>query len=327
MIHITTTVVMLLGNVDFGNWSAALLLNSFFRWPTQVFIIISGFLLLNSSKVSNWREFYKRRLDKILIPLVFWLVFYYFFRYWLDGGTFSVFDFLSEVWTGGTYYHLYFLFLIAGLYLVSPFVARIKNILNKERLKYVGGLLLLLGFVYSVAFVWFGLPQLNYAVTLFIPYLGIYMYGFLFEKIKFDKKTFVLVLLGIVVFGFINWLMSKYLIIKLGFSDQGFYMLNRLSLVNILMAVGIFNLFRSIDLDKILTENTKKILRVLSDLCLGAYLIHPAILEIFLRVNVFKQNMMNQPVIWIGYSFLLTVLVSYGLVFVIKKIKILNRVV
>jgi len=78
LIHITTTVVTSSGTVDFGSWTTALFLNSYSRWPTLVFIMVSGYLLLNSSKVGNVKEFYKRRLDKILIPLVFWFTFYYF---------------------------------------------------------------------------------------------------------------------------------------------------------------------------------------------------------------------------------------------------------
>lgn len=46
------------------------------RWCVPVFVMISGALLLDSSKQEALGVFYRKRMVRILWPLVFWSVFY-----------------------------------------------------------------------------------------------------------------------------------------------------------------------------------------------------------------------------------------------------------
>ncbi|WP_415186318.1 acyltransferase family protein [Shimwellia blattae] len=48
--------------------------NSFARWCVPVFIMLSGYLLLH--KEEGFYVFYRKRLSRILIPLIFWSFFY-----------------------------------------------------------------------------------------------------------------------------------------------------------------------------------------------------------------------------------------------------------
>ena len=61
--------------LDF-NWWTANLFDSSARWCVPVFVMISGYLLLSPEKNYTTLDFYKKRINRIIIPLIFWTVFF-----------------------------------------------------------------------------------------------------------------------------------------------------------------------------------------------------------------------------------------------------------
>jgi surface polysaccharide O-acyltransferase-like enzyme len=83
-----------------------------------IFVILSGALLLTDARPSGPRNFYARRAVRILLPLLFWTGFYVVYRHVYDHiGPGELF---KDTVKGYPYYHLWFLYMIIGLYAVTP---------------------------------------------------------------------------------------------------------------------------------------------------------------------------------------------------------------
>ncbi|MEP7293634.1 MAG: acyltransferase family protein, partial [Chloroflexota bacterium] len=98
---------------------------AFTHWCLPVFIMITGYLLLSKPVEDSDTPFtfYKRRFGRLLIPLAFWSVFYLIFRYYQQGPYTLTFA-IERVVTGRPFYHLWYIYMLVGLYLVSPFISR-----------------------------------------------------------------------------------------------------------------------------------------------------------------------------------------------------------
>ena len=88
------------------------------RWAVPVFVMVSGALLLGERKSFTPKEFYVRRAGRILVPLIFWTIVYLIFRRLRShtGGT----ALLTDTIKGVPYGHLWFLYMLMGLYAVTP---------------------------------------------------------------------------------------------------------------------------------------------------------------------------------------------------------------
>jgi len=100
-----------------------------------LFILLSGSLLLN--KKYSLLVFYKKRILKILLPAFFWVTFYSLFRlatdYFNSGNLEYLLILKNSIGMGGwPYYHLWYLYLIFLLYIISPFLQKIHFLFGKK---------------------------------------------------------------------------------------------------------------------------------------------------------------------------------------------------
>jgi len=83
-----------------------------------LFFMISGFLLLG--KVEPIKIFLKKRMKKIIIPLMVWSVIYILWHaYYSNSSVINLKSFYSVLFTPASY-HLWFLYALIGLYLYMP---------------------------------------------------------------------------------------------------------------------------------------------------------------------------------------------------------------
>jgi len=85
-------------------------------------LMISGALMLGDSRPMELKKFYGKRLMKILIPLLAWSFVYYLLLILQAGGTLDLNTFLKRFFTGLWSGPLWFLYMIAGVYLMVPFL-------------------------------------------------------------------------------------------------------------------------------------------------------------------------------------------------------------
>ena len=182
------------------------------RICVPLFIMISGYLLLGTGKAISPLAFYERMLPRIGVPFMTWTLIYFI---WKHSGTATGPSFrtmVSEIAGGPVYYHLWYLYLMLGVYLATPFLDRIFNTLNQTEF------VLFLGLWYFFATLvpwleWFGKFSLPVPSSIFGSYFGFFMFGGWSRRITLQgRQPMVLVIvctgivaLTIVATGLMSW--------------------------------------------------------------------------------------------------------------------------
>ena len=165
----------------YGNstWLVANLYDSAARWCVPVFVMISGALLLNPDTPANPRRFYERRAARICTPLIFWTLFYLGWRTllgWWDDGQADFSFWPSKVAEGAPYYHLWYLYMLMGLYLFTPLVRMLYQRSQPATRQYlmigILGIAILDALYRQTLEVGHG-----FFLTWFLPYLGYFLAG------------------------------------------------------------------------------------------------------------------------------------------------------
>lgn len=122
IVHAASQVFV--GSFYSGGWIAANFFESFFRLGVPSFLMISGSLHLNPEREIEWGKFYKKVFLHIIVPLLFWSLAYYLLIPLIqhEAVTFNFMEFLARFLDSNVYWHLYFMYIIIGLYILTPFL-------------------------------------------------------------------------------------------------------------------------------------------------------------------------------------------------------------
>lgn len=103
---------------SFGDyWWVSLTYDTLTRSSVPVFFMLSGALLLKKNEPPLL--FFKKRISKIIIPLIFWSYVYLLYRKYYVGET-NLSLSVREIINGPVYYHLWFVYSILSVYLFIP---------------------------------------------------------------------------------------------------------------------------------------------------------------------------------------------------------------
>lgn len=120
MLHISGNYVLQFGVIDTTAWWVMNIIDSFSRPAVPLFVMLSGMLLLDSSKKEGIGCFLKGRLARVGIPLVVWSVIYQIWRVIYYGELLGIQQVIVGPIQGPVYPHLWFVYMILGLYLLTP---------------------------------------------------------------------------------------------------------------------------------------------------------------------------------------------------------------
>ena len=319
IMHVTSLVYYKLDLIGYKWWLVTNGLNWILKWGTPVFVMISGYFLLNSDNSNNPKTFYKRRLSKILVPYVFWCLIYYIINKGV-GSLATPKDFFDQLWHSGTEYHLYFINVMFGLYLVTPLIKRL--ILNKN-LNVIVPILFLGSALYLVLYSFFGFPQVSNIFNWFLPYLGYYLAGYWIGKKSPPKHPLRLIAISSLLL-IIGVLITRKTFFLYTSQEMVLVLVKHFSIPVIIAANFLF--YVAINLSNHRLSLFKKIAR-LSELSLGVYLIHPIWLLMFKNTKFFSTAFSTNYSLWLFGLIFLCVFFSFLSIYLIKKIPILNKLV
>ncbi|MEA5616266.1 acyltransferase family protein [Cronbergia sp. UHCC 0137] len=283
-IHITQYSVRTSTSLDIAWWSLNIG-QSLSIWAVPAFIMLSGALLLSPQSLDESPlVFYKKRLLRIGIPLLFWGVVYFFLeKKWSPD--ISLEYLIDDLWHGHISWHLYFLFAILGLYLLTPWLRLLIKKISTKREELI--LIIILLFITTCVDSYNQIFQLwKWHGTLrWVSYLGYYLVGrFLLCHTIDNIRIFII----LSVTGLISNIMGRYLEMLFQTGASGFFYSNLYSSVTVMIfSIGIFGML--IYLTKEITENSKivKICRLLAPSTFGVYLVHILIgQELHFRFNL-----------------------------------------
>jgi surface polysaccharide O-acyltransferase-like enzyme len=191
LIHVLAPTVEGRG-VDVGSapWWLANALNSASRWSVPVFLMISGALALDPRRVSRPRDFYRRRWQRIGIPLVVWTAVYLAFRALVLQPDLTAAEAAQSVGRGAPFLQLYFLYILAALALITPFLKVITRHATWRMVLGFGAVMLLLGVVDQLLVYALGVGEPT-AVTRFLPFTGYYVLGWALRDVVLRRRGVV----------------------------------------------------------------------------------------------------------------------------------------
>lgn len=258
-----------------SSWWVGNLYDALVRWCVPVFVMISGALLLDPSKKEDVSEFLRKRLSRILLPLLAWSVFYAFWAALRAQTGAPRLDFTrlaGVVLSGDAYFHLWFLYMMVGLYLFVPFLR--KTIHTTCRFDLAVLVLLLFAFAgLNAVVVYQGFTTSILFTNGFLSYLPYFMLGHLVRvSVGHGARRRWWSLFGLAV---VLTALGCYVVASRQGLFAGLYFYDYLSVTVIPMSVSLFCLLKFWDKPM----GSPGFTRQLSALTLGVYLIHPVFLE------------------------------------------------
>lgn len=263
-----------------GTWWVAAIIDIGSIWVVPVFVMVSGALLLSPrAHADGPAAFYVKRLLRLGPAFVVWQIFYIVVvRILISHEQLTVVQTIGLVVDGKAYTQLYFLWLIAGLYLIAPVLAAFLGGGGQRRALVFAGSVLL----FSVAVVGlsglstlFGDPHpivLN-ALTQWLPYVGFFLAGWALRTVVLSRGwtvaaalvTAALLAEAIWQYGTVSrpsWLQAV--------SPVGYY-----GAVVAAAALGVFVVVQSVFSRVVqLRERPARMLAELSDAAFGVFLVH-----------------------------------------------------
>jgi surface polysaccharide O-acyltransferase-like enzyme len=168
-------------------WWSANFWDSFTRPSVPLFVMLSGFLLLGKDYELGF--FFKRRFTRVVIPALFWMGIYMLYGYLAHGVPGTIGEALLRLVEGPVHYHLWFVYLIIGLYLVYPILRPWVRTASELDFLYFIGMWFIGTSVYKILHVFFDV-QLGIYLELFTNNAGYFVLGYyLGEKITLNGAS------------------------------------------------------------------------------------------------------------------------------------------
>jgi len=304
------------------NWWAANIYDSASRWSVPVLVMVSGALLLAPDKSQDIVAFYRRRAQRIGPPLVFWTVVYLALTAWqasVAGAPVPISALLLKAISGTPYYHLWFLYMLAGLYLVAPFVQRAISACTAREV------LLLVILTFVLAAIWqadtkLGSNDPGVVTGWFLRFLPLFVFGY-YLRIT-DRHPGWPAMLSVFLASVLATSIGFWFIFGQFESLFGFYMFSYLSVSVIPMSISAIFILKTIDAR---IGAPRKWIGKLAALSFGIYLIHPLVIELVAGINDQVQRLGG--LVSIPVFSVLVFLVSAALSALVRRIPFLRRTV
>ncbi len=279
-----------------------------------IFVMISGYLLLNPKKELSYKDILKKYVLKAVLALI------------VFG---SVFIALEEIFTykaisiniipkiilglinGEVWAHMWYLYMLITLYLLTPLIRRVVST-DKKELKYILIILFLLSILIPTLN---EIPKIN--MTLYIScssYVFYYILGYYLGNYDQSKKVrYSLYIASIISIAFV-------IVANIFESSIVSPTYNALHLLPI--GVGVFVLVKNIFKNR----ESSNLLETIGNCSLGIYILHQFFINVVFKLLKLKWIVIHPYIGLLIYSFLIFLL-TFMVVYIMKKIKVFDKIV
>lgn len=299
-------------------------------WSVPVFVMISGALFLDNAKPLSLGKLYGSSLKKLVTAFLFWSFIYALEKLLMGEGLREAGEMLLQ-----GRYHMWYLFLIGGLYILTPLLRKITE--SRQLTEYFLGAFFLLRIF---------LP----GMISFLRYVNLPHTAFLLDTLSTQLVTMEFGFTGIYTFYYVlGFYLAKYEIsprwrkaswaaaigayaVAVGFLFRNARLTGSGSkpfdytLLALAMTVGLFLFAKYVLGTKTLKEKTVQRIRILSKYTFGVYLVHALVLS-QLR-DTFRLNTLTfDPIVSILLIEFLAAVLSFCLSAALNRIPILRKYV
>jgi surface polysaccharide O-acyltransferase-like enzyme len=306
-------------------WWTENIYNTLARPSVPLFVLLSGSLLLQPSKIEPLSTFFKKRFKRIGLPFLFWGIAYFAWRLFVNHEELSLNSILQGIFIG-PYFHFWFLYMLFGLYLITPILRVIVAYSDRKLLGFFI-LLWFLGVAVAPVLSLFTNYSLESNIFVILGWVGYYLLGVYMLQVRLSStKLFILLIIGL------TWTaVGTYFMTAFFGGIRSYYFYDYLSASVILTSVALFQLLRTFSTIRleINSPRTSRLLHQISQNTLPIYLFHVMILESLqkgyfgFKISVTTLN----PAIEIPLIALFTLVICLAVISLLNRIPFLKKAI
>ena len=159
-------------------WWTSNVWDSICRPSVPLFVMLSGWLLFQ--KKYEIGSFFKKRFTRVVVPGIVWGVIYLVFTNFWEGKPATFREAGLMLLEGPTHYHLWFIYLIIGLYAAYPFISPWVRTANEQEFRFFFGIAVFSVFFYKILDELVGIKMgfyLDFFSNQLIYFIGGYYFG------------------------------------------------------------------------------------------------------------------------------------------------------
>ncbi len=294
VVFLHTAAGSLRGNLGSPVWHFSNIITAVMSTSVPIFFMISGAVLLSNAKTLSVSYTLKKRLTKVLIPFIVWslvAVAYYAALSYKANGAVDIGAALKRLINmpgQPTTVHLWFMYALIPLYILSPILKRLVDSMDRKLVFYVLALWIIFGSIlptiaafmpeaYRPLFVLNGSYNLNFMTG----YAGYFIAGYYLMEYKGNvSKEFIaaIILADTVIISIGTWWKTS------GAAVYSEMFKSYSKLFMLILSVAIFLLFKEMLKGRRLPGLASRLVQFMSGLSFGIYLLHNLLVDLISRI-------------------------------------------
>jgi surface polysaccharide O-acyltransferase-like enzyme len=300
------------------------------RFAVPLFLMISGTLLLN--KKYDFSQFIKKRYPRVIIPFLFWGLIYMAYSLIMKdgisiGSLTTLIPGYIKMFLGvrGYLTHYWYVWLILSIYLIIPIINKWIKFSDLREIEYF----LIIWIIVSI-FETFSIPFYNIDLRYFSGPIGLVILGYYLNNK--ENKILNNTILWLIIF-IVSSAIRIFFAYNLTIDLNKFIVLDFYNILSIIQVASLFLFVKNFNtqsfFEKISSFFEKGIIErltiSLSRYSYGIYLVHMLFIKFLVLLNFspFHKN----PLLWIPLIVILVTISSWGLLAILKRIPLINKVI
>ncbi|MBV6394732.1 MAG: O-acetyltransferase WecH [Anaerolineales bacterium] len=326
--------------VSLLNWDVSNIYNIIARSCVPLLFMISGALLI--PRQESLSDFYRKRFQRVLLPFLFWSVLYVLWKYgcftftdslmaWGGKACLGDYTFINAVkavakWilTRPAEYHMWFMYELFALYLITPVLRLLADGTHDRYLWYMVAIWFIFGPLQRL--VEFQLHyDLIFDLGFLTSYIGYFILGYLLARIRITKPMAAVAALVYIVMAVYTLHFTH--VFSVGQGKLVDYFQYLLSWNIALLAVSLYILLRAWadHIFRVPRPRLAKFAAQLTAASFGIYLIHVFVINWMNSLHI--SPLTNPAALWIPVTTLAVFFVSWIIIAILMKIPYLRAVV
>lgn len=306
-------------------WKTSLIVEVIAYWAVPVFFMLTGATLMDYRKKYDTKTFFLKRIKKTVIPFFLWSVLIFIWKYFTHRIEIENISFraIMNILILNQQENIYWFFwAIFSVYLSIPVLSLLTEEKNRKVLWYI----VIVSAIFNSIPLFSNITKISHNKYFNFPvasgYIMYVVLGYLIATQKINKgKRYLIYSLGIFS-AILRYVVTYYLSVRDGSTNK--LLFEYLYFTALFLALAVFVFIKNINFDKIIkSEKTAKIISRISSCSFGIYLMHRVIMTYEIKfLNVYTYSWQ-----WRTIGAIATYLICLAIVYIIKKIPILNKIV
>ena len=321
VIFIHVSAISMTGDIIGSSaWMTMSVYNMLCRWAVPMFVMLSGMFLLDPLKKITYKDIFFKYILRVLTALIVWGTFYNLVdHYGLKSISITtIAASLYRTLCADTHYHLWFLYLIIGLYIITPVLRSFIKGADKRDIEYY----LIISIVVTCILrllerdTVIGLWLSKLDLKMITGYSMYYVMGYYLKTYDL-KKTVRTLIYGSAIVGLLGSVILD-IVLSMDKNIINIPMFNdNLGLITLLVAVSIFIFFKDKEI------RYSRFIDISAKISFGIYLTHDYCINVLYTLNI--DTLSFAPVLSIPIIVIIVFILAFIVAYIIRKIPYVGK--